>query len=79
MQFESVPPLSTKGAYHASSGHRPGSARKKCKALKGRHDGTPLQGSGSFVAVPQGVALGWYGDGPLALWPTQVKAHAVFQ
>jgi hypothetical protein len=79
MQFESVPPLSTKGAYDASPGHHPGLLCGNNKALKGRHDGTPLQGSGSFVAVPQGVALGWYDDGPLALWPTQVKAHAVFQ
>ena len=80
MQFESVPPLSTKGAYHASPGHRPGLVCGNNKALKGRHhDGTSLQGSGSFVAVPQGVALGWYGDGPLALWPSQVKVHAVFQ
>jgi hypothetical protein len=79
MQFESAPPLSTKGACHASPGHRAGLVCGDNKALKRRHDGTPLQGSGSFVAVPQGVALGWYDDGPLALWPTQVKAHAVFQ
>ena len=63
MQFESVPSLSTKGAYHVSPGHRPGLVCGNNKALK---------------AVPQGVALGWYVDGPLALPPTQVKAHAVF-
>jgi len=41
---------------------------KTIKALKGRHhDGTPLQGFDPVKPRSQGVALGWYVAGPLAL------------
>ena len=45
MHFDSVSPLSTNGANHTSLGQRPGFARKKNKALKGRAIMVPpLQG-----------------------------------
>jgi len=41
---------------------------KTTKALKGRHhDSTPLQGFDPVKPRSQGVALGWYVSGPLAL------------
>jgi hypothetical protein len=41
---------------------------KTIKALKGRHhDGTALQGFDPVKPRSQGVALGWYVAGPLAL------------
>jgi hypothetical protein len=42
---------------------------KKSKALKGRAMMLPpLQGFVLFFEQTQGVALGWYVTGPLALW-----------
>ncbi len=54
---------------HASPGQRPGYRVKKTdKALRGRHHiGAPFQGFVQDARFSQGVALGWYGAGPLAL------------
>ena len=53
-----------------------GSVTNKDKALKGRHTvGTPFQGFVHRGRFSQGVALGWYDAGPLALGTGAFKVH----
>jgi len=51
-----------------AQGNALGHDDQKTKTLKGRpHHGWPLQGFVLSHTHTQGVALGWHGNGPLAL------------
>ena len=71
MHFDSVSPLSTNGANHTSLGQRPGFARKKNKALKGRAIMVPpLQGFDPYGTDDPGRCPGlacWRAFGPQRL------------